>query len=224
MSKRGPATPEQLLAELENNPESFTRRGRAHALLQHYFAGFPVDTLTSLLSKSSPVIRCSAIWIASELGVRATALLPYAVNLLSDENKATRYYAMDVVVTCATDERVLAFPALLRMLRDDDKDVRIRAMRLLANASNQQLEAALAFHRRREGDASTDVRGISWLLGQQAVPPITTLSDAVELRYAAIQGARQLPGSTHEIGKFSSCLDDEIAEFVRQSKAFHNLA
>jgi hypothetical protein len=70
-----------LVKELHENPHVFYEKGKSYQLLQEYFKGFEIDTLTDLLTNSDPYVKRAAIWIASELGHESRSLIKEIVPL-----------------------------------------------------------------------------------------------------------------------------------------------
>jgi hypothetical protein len=121
----------------------FFEHGRAYQLLQEYFAGFPVETLRPLLGNNDSMVRRAAVWVASELGRNAQSLIRDAVPLINDNDRYIRYHALEIVMVCSFGENVHEFVHVVRALESDDEVIRVLAMRLVSNAHDQQLEAAV---------------------------------------------------------------------------------
>jgi len=92
---------ERLISELLSNPDKFTDDGRAYDLLQLYFRGAPLEALGSLVSSSDVLVRRAGLFVASELGRKARALLPDVLPLLGSEVRITHYDATEILTVCA---------------------------------------------------------------------------------------------------------------------------
>jgi hypothetical protein len=134
---------EELIERLRAEPENFNDAGTGYALLQEYFGGFPVKTLSPLLKDHDPQIRRAAIWIASELGRDAESLLEDAVPLVYDDDRYIQYHALEVVTVCASGASAGEFVHVFRSLEAGDEVVRRHAMRLASTATTSQIEASL---------------------------------------------------------------------------------
>lgn len=130
-----------LLQELEDNPEKFEADGKAYDLLQEYFQGLPLETLRPFLKHENAAARCSAAFIAAELGVGASSLIFDVVPLIRDEDLPPRYRsdALDAVMVCSARENFEQFVHVVRELEDCYPSV----MRLVANANPSQILAAI---------------------------------------------------------------------------------
>ena len=105
-----------------------------------YFRGFPLDTLSHLLSHEDSLVRRDAIWIVSELGIEGQKFLDDALKLIYDEDGHTRAYAFDVIVVCSEGDRINEFFKVIPFLEHDATSFTI--MGLLSNISDHRLKKA----------------------------------------------------------------------------------
>jgi hypothetical protein len=211
-------TGDQLIRLLISDPEHFN----GNDLLNEYFAGFPLDTLTPLLSSSNRMIRRSAIWIASELGKQGKPFLKNAAALLSDDDPFIRFYALDVLAVCSVGEDKRQYAQVVRSLEDPHDYLRAHAMFLMSNAEVSQLEATMQSF--DSGNASDELHkiGISLLLAEQ--PTASAISMKIDspqslLRKYGVVAARRLRQKFPEmLSRIESSDDPDIKRFWEQIK------
>src|SRR5690242_6936095 len=73
-------------------------------LLGQLQKGYPVNKLRLLLKAKDDKIVAAGIWLASELGADARALLDDIVELLRHPSIQVRFFALDCLVACARPE------------------------------------------------------------------------------------------------------------------------
>lgn len=218
-----------LVAELLDDPESFTQLGRAYQLLQAVFAGFPVGALVGLLGHPNALVQRAALFVASELGEQARLLVPSVVPLTATGNRHLAYGALEVLSVCATGDLVHHFLPVVKALEDDDQVIRSLAMRLLVRASSAQLGAARQhFSQNVDGNRAHLIGLQSLLAGSELELERTThlisSSDPVLCRYGAVALCRQ--GSTlsgaEEI--VSGIAKEEVLNFINSWRSPANAA
>jgi len=130
---------ESLIEDLVSNPSLFFNEGRSYHLLQAYFKGLPLDTLIPLLQSEQKDIQKTAVWIISELGNKACSLISYVVPLVNNELPYLRYYALECILLCAEGRNVSYFKHIFKAIEDEEDYIRIFAMQLFSNASDNQI-------------------------------------------------------------------------------------
>jgi len=191
---------ERLINDLLADPRKFDEDGRAYALLQIYFAGFPLDTLRLLLRNDDIFVQRAAAFIASELGGKASSLVDDIVPLVSSTDRHVQWYAMEVLAVCGEGEHVEKFAVVIQMLKSNDVALRRLAMRLIANADVSQLEAARRYFATRGAsheshETETHHQALVTLVARNRVePPVVAAmikdTDPLVRRYGAIMAAR----------------------------------
>jgi hypothetical protein len=136
------ARAEGLISEMLADPQRFDDDGKAHDLLQRYFAGFPVETLRPMLRSGNVYLERGATFIASELGARASALIDDVVPLVDATDGHTQWYAMEVLAVCGKGDSAERFLPIVRMLDSANPALRALAERLMARADSSQVDAA----------------------------------------------------------------------------------
>jgi len=134
-------TGDQLINELLADPVDFDRRGTAYQLLQAYFHGLPVETLRPLLLHRNGLVRRAAMFVASELGHGARALIHDVVPLIRDLDPHIRWYAIEsVMASSSSGADADQFGYVIQELENEDDSMRRLAMRLVSNANQTQIE------------------------------------------------------------------------------------
>ena len=136
-------TGKELIDQLKLDPALFCKRGRDHDLLNEFFKGLPFEYLIPLLQSDDQDILKPAVSIVSELGRKACDLLPYIVPLVNNNDRFIRYYVLESIFLCASDNNLKEFIHIINGISDKDDGVRRLVMRLLARAENSQIEAGL---------------------------------------------------------------------------------
>jgi len=134
---------QQLIADLESNPEDFFNNGKSYDLLQEYFAGLNLETLIPLLQSEDLAIQKPVICIVSELATNGCMLLPYVIPLTKSKDNYIKYYALECILLCATGKYIKEFIHLIKSIDNDEGNIKVLAMNLLANAGDAQLQAGI---------------------------------------------------------------------------------
>ena len=140
---------EKLISQMFADPQRFDEEGKAHDLLQSYFAGYPVETLRPMLRSGDMYLQRGASFIASELGANATVLIDDIVPLVDATDGHTQWYAMEVLAVCSKGPFAEKFLPVVRMLDSRNPALRGLAERLLARADSSQLDAARRYFENR---------------------------------------------------------------------------
>ena len=109
----------KLIGELLRNPVDFDSQGRAYQLLQDYFVGLSVETLSPLLLHQDGCVRRSAIFVASELGGRVQQIIDHIVPLVHDPDPRIAWDAMESVMLCSNGAKVEYFAVIVRELENE---------------------------------------------------------------------------------------------------------
>jgi hypothetical protein len=127
----------QLIKEMLSDEQ-----GAAYQLLQHYFSGLPIESLTPLLCHKNSYVRKGAMFIASELGEKVQILIDSIAPLVHDLDKHTAWYAMESILLCASGAYSDRFIAVVGELDNNAEPLRRLAMRLISKGNRSQLEGA----------------------------------------------------------------------------------
>jgi hypothetical protein len=143
------ARAERLISEMLADPQRFDDEGKAHELLQSYFAGYPLETLRPMLRSGNMYLQRGASFIASELGANATALVDDIIPLVDVTDGHTQWYAMEVLAVCCKGSSAEKFLPVVRMLDSSSAGLRGLAERLMARADSSQVDAARRYFESR---------------------------------------------------------------------------
>lgn len=211
-----------LIAELLANPSKFKQDGRAYQLLEEYFSGLSVDTLRPLLRHEDSLVRHAAVWVASELGDQASALLDDATPLIESNDRFQSYHALEIAAVCAIGPQVDRFVNVARGLESGDGVIRGLTMRLMSRADPSQLEAAAVASERDPACPEAHKRGL-WLLakGEQAdsrdVRELLASDNRLALCYGAI-AAKRLREKCPELLEHATTLPDAtVSKFASEA-------
>jgi hypothetical protein len=135
-------TGDELVGTIISGGDESALDDAGKALLRECFRGYPTERLLPLLRDSrSEVVKVGA-WIVSELGVRGQPLLEEVGKLLEHEVAYVRFFAIDSVLSCSTDNHGDIVARVLRRLTDSESSVRWKATQFLMRASLPVLRAA----------------------------------------------------------------------------------
>lgn len=213
---------EELIQDLLSNSSKFYDKGRGYDLLQHYFHGFPVETLRPLLRTSDQLVRRVSIWIAAELGCAACDLVPDVIPLLHEQDRYLTFHALEVLAVCAIGKEAPSFAHVVQALEHDDVVIRQLAMRMVSNAVDSQIQGVLHSLEPSIGLDARHRRGLSAVLSAQTLDKeiiSTTLrsSDALDRRYGAILARRRLRDDPGLISAAASLVDEDIRKFASET-------
>jgi hypothetical protein len=163
----------------------------SYELLGEIFSGFDLRNLRRILGSEKDAAVESAAWILSELGPEARPLLPEATRLLEHRALKARFFALDVVLTCAGGHDLDIIAKAVTLIEDPEPAVQWKSMRFLAAVSRELLGGArrsLPERLRPEVDwilnlpcGPGDVQALHERLGDQ---------DPTSRRFAAVAGVR----------------------------------
>jgi hypothetical protein len=190
-----------------------------HALLNEFFAGYPIDRLGLLLTSELDAAAKAGAWIASELGVSAAPLLDELVKLLRHPSRDVRFFATDGVLLIAGEDRGQAIAMAVSLIDDTDESVRWRVMKSLVRADPEQLVASLP----HLSNTDLGVMLHEALLGEESRIGNRIAATEREQRFAAVEAGRMaLAGhvsilhrvaneACHEVREFATDLIEHIA-------------
>jgi hypothetical protein len=186
----------------------------AGELVSQISAGYPVESLGRLLHSGDPAAAELGAWVASELGGLAAPLLPEIASLLDSDGKATKFFAIDVVLVCAGPEDGSVLARAVKLIEDPDKAVRWKAMQLLSRSAITQLEWALAHM------VSAPIRSLTqWLARGPDQADITARladPDRTTRLFAAAAAARAAWADRGALEQAAASRDAEVSTFADQ--------
>lgn len=210
-----------LIRDLILDASTFTQQGKAHQLLQSYFRGYSLDTLRPLLTHEEALVRRAAIFVASELGDRSCDLLDCVVPLIRDNDLHIRWSAFEIVLLCSHGKHVEVFVNLLSGLNNDVKSIRLLVMRLIANATQDQLVASIEPCLALGIDGRLHQQGLETLVKGADLCPTEIVqlisNDKTLLRkYGAIASKRLIATYPQLIEAAASSEDSDVREFAQE--------
>ena len=161
-------------------------------LADAFHRGAPLEVLRDWLRSADEGVLSGAVWIASELGPKAKALLPEYQRLLEHRDREVRFFVLDCVFACAAeaDADVLARAALL--LQDSDEAVSWKLFKLLTRYPESTLNAASA-GLKKDPKTSEYGEAFEWMLSKPSTDDIvarTQSSSPLQRRIALIAAIR----------------------------------
>lgn len=213
------ARAEKLIARLVEDPEKAAGEGSTYQLFEEYAQGYPLETLRPLLEHSHPVVQRAATWILSEFGKAAEPLLDAVVPLLEHSDLRVSSYALDIVAVCATAQ-IRYNGYVLRALTGEDPVFRWRAMKLLGNTGDEELEAILALQEELAQPWTTHVEGLQLLArtpSSERRPVVERLlgsDDPLLRKYGAMLARRAYEEDPGLIGLASQSEDPDVRRYA----------
>ncbi|MFT4049168.1 MAG: hypothetical protein QM648_04935 [Solirubrobacterales bacterium] len=181
------------------------------SLLTAFQRGLEIGHLEKLLRSENRVARRGGIWIASELGASACDELSEIGGLLLNSDAYVRFYALDVVLCCASTKDSEILGRAVGLIEDLDEGVRWKALRLLALGTREQLAAAA------ESCSSAPITdGVSWILRDPELDEILSQLEQAPLkrRFAVAAAARTERGRAVALRRAAESSDTEVRSFA----------
>ena len=207
---------EAILADPDPNSD---RVGRLqNDLLREYGSGYPIENLRPLLHSENERLLDTGLFIADELGRKASPLLGDLFPLLKHPREQVRFEVLCCLQTCTGPSDKLELASAVALLDDAATSVRWKAMDFMRGASRDNLQAALSYLEATE-PKSRHVIGLRWLLGPGANNPeeITIAlknPDSDIRKYAAVAAARISDSHSGPLFFASTTGDSEIKNFA----------
>ena len=202
------------LALLESSDLKDHERGtNANILLTEVQRGFPVANLRRLLDHDKDAV-CSLAWILSELGEGAIPLLGDVRVLLRHPARKARFFAIDVVLSCVSQNEFGLTSQAIDLITDEDSAVRWKVLRLLLLANTEQLRNSIMRLPPSRGNL------IAWLLDNEADPRIGIISDKLEAGrkedrlFAVVAAARWYPRDEQALRNALSSDESDVVRFA----------
>lgn len=211
-----------LIAELLADPAKFKQDGRAYQLLEEYFSGLPIETLRPLLRHDNSLVRHAALWVTSELGEQACALLDDVTPAIASDDRFQSYHALEIVAVCAIGSQVDRFFKVADGLESSDAVIRGLTMRLMSRADPSQLVAGMMIAAGASSRDDAHRRGLKLLaMGDSADPEnVKTLlaSDTgLDRCYGAIAAKRLREKYPELLAHAAAVPDRSISKFASEA-------
>lgn len=194
--------------------------------LREFGRGYPVKSLRQMLKSDEPRVVGVGMWLVSELGSSAKALLDDTALFLQHPATNLRFYAIDSVLTCASgrDGKVLA--EVVMMLNDVEKIIRLKVMNFLSLASKEQLQAALKYFEKYLPNSPHFIC-LRWLTAETGQAPADSISflqneNPIHRKYGTVLATRMVKVNRdsdnpfYEPLRLASCSSDtDVNEFAQ---------
>ncbi|CAN5327368.1 hypothetical protein BH11PSE2_BH11PSE2_01560 [soil metagenome] len=142
---------EEVLADSDDRDDDQVTA--AFELLSAFNKGFPIDNLGRLFASGSVAVRCSAIFISTELQVPPRKFMRELAGCLDIDVPRARHDAIQALSNCSTWEDGWAIAAILLKLEDTYPSVRKCVVDEIRTLPREQLEAGLRFLHRTQPDS-----------------------------------------------------------------------
>ena len=209
---------QEIISQIMDDPDDSNIGVLANDLLKEFSRGCSVERLRPLLlSKNNSIVEIG-IWVTSELGQGAAPLLDDVVSLLKHPGKNVRFFAIDSVLSCATEWNKLEVASVMPLLDDTETAVRWKAMDFLSRASREQLQGGLDYLNTTE-PPSVHIHELEWLLGEGGSNPAEIMSfiqsqDALLRKYGVVAAARMSQRNSGPLSYAASVADTDIKQFA----------
>jgi hypothetical protein len=209
---------EQIIKQIMDDPNDSNNGVLANELLGEFHRGYSLENLRPLLLSQNDNIAEIGIWVASELGQKAKPLLGDVVTLLKHPATIVRFFAIDCVLSSATESNKLELASVIPLLDDVADAVRWKTMDFLSRASREQLQGALDYLGTTEPE-SRYIHGLQWLLSEGGSNPKEVISfiqgrDAIRRKYGAVAAARTSQHDRKSLVFAASMEDPDIKQFA----------
>lgn len=198
----------------------------ANRLLQEFVRGYPLERLRLLLRSNNPEVVKTGVFIASELGRGACALVDEFAPLLRHKTHGVRFDVLDCVLLCATALHGEMIARAIDLINDRDASVRWKALGFISRTTKAQLRASLPFLGREMRPhiawlASVKVR--TWPTEvwsartrvQERILRGLRDPDPLRRRVAAAAAARVARIHTAALSRAASSGDSDVASFAQ---------
>lgn len=191
----------------------------ANELLSEFFSGHPIEDLKPLLASSDERVVKTAAWLASELGEKASRIIDSITPLLHSPSKQARFFAIDAVLVCATQQQAAAIADAIALLVDAEPAVRWKAAGFVAKASLGQLAASVGYQEIPELSTMT-----AWAIRLDAtvtedmsdvLRKLTDDRPSIRL-FAAAAAARLIAVAPELLQQAAASQDAEVASFASE--------
>ncbi|MCQ8186661.1 hypothetical protein NOG11_14875 [Parvularcula sp. BGMRC 0090] len=103
----------KIVARAHRDPDTFYKDGSLDELLAAVRKSGRLDIVVDFLQSNKVVERRIGSWTSSELAIEAAPIIEHIVNLVSSNDRATVYYALECIASVSEQDA-----SLLRHLTD----------------------------------------------------------------------------------------------------------
>ena len=154
--------------------------------------------------------------MASELGDKAKILVREITPLVRGLDPHTQWCALESIMVCSYGEDAGAFAAVLQALEDELDSIRQLAMRLISNASLEQLEAGLKECLKLGLNGEVHAKGLGGLLSEKVdvISHMINDPDLLMNKYGAISAKRMFQLHPQLLERASGHPDPDVRRFL----------
>jgi hypothetical protein len=210
---------DKFIRLLLSDPDSNDDGVLVNNLLDEFHRGYPLEAIQPLLSSQNEKVLAAGVFIASELGQKATPILGEVAQFLLHPNQWVRSDVIGCVLVCATGKDAGLISKVVSMLNDPDGLTRWRVMDFLSKAPAEKLQAAIT-HFEQTDASSPHVSLLRWLLSDHAhhvdeVASLLQSENPLARKYAAAAAARIALAGDRSLLLASRSQDDDVKGFAK---------
>jgi hypothetical protein len=216
VKSRGDELIERLLRAGALDPEEEGQA--ANDLLSEVFRGYPAQNLGRLIHSDNRRAVEVGAFVVSELGAKAEQVIDEVDYLLGHPSRNARFDAIDAALLAASSDHGPTLAKAVMLVGDPDEVVRRKALRFLANATQEQLLAAVPHL-----EDGNQVSLVTWLASKGREPAQKTdvlnrLNDADKQTrmFAAAAAARQAAADRRGIEHAAAVHDPDVRSFAER--------
>lgn len=217
----------RLIEKLKEDQGKFREEGGAYQLLQEYFDGLSKETLRDLLCCEDKSIRQTALWIISELGEDAKALLEEVAAQMNDDDPLICYYASEIVACIAADKYMDDFMRVFGFFEHSNAKIRTLSMFIISRLSDSRIQEAYSYSVNNKILSSSHEKGLVSLMNVNTLTAtgITAMIDSDDFiirKYGVIAASRVYEKYPEIMKKSVNSEDSDVRDFSKdevQAKA-----
>jgi hypothetical protein len=205
---------DSLIATLVGDPTNVAAAERLLLLLQR---GANPARLRPLLFVDDVEAVEIAVWIASEVGIQAKAILEDIVEQLKWNNSIVSFYVLDCLTSCASVENPDLILEGLKLINSSDINLVWKAQMFVLSLSQEILDAAkLALV--SSGMGQSHILGLSlFQLGSRDVEKALNSDNQLERRYASIAAVKLSQTVSSSLSRALESDDEYVREFAKSA-------
>lgn len=213
----------KLLDALFKDPKKFAKQGKAYQLLQLYFKGLDKQTLIPMLRSADEYIVSAGTFICSELGSEAKELVAEVIPLLGNTYVEIRYESFEIVMVCSAYENPENFIHIVKALEDEEQIIRILAMKLLSNSTDQQISKAISnINTFLIANRNAHLEGLSLMLDtekliDEEIESLINSKDILLRKYGAVLARRKFASNPTLIKSSLNNEDEDVRKFSKDT-------
>jgi hypothetical protein len=205
---------EDLVRHIIENPEKACQDGSMIQLLEEYYSGASLQSLTTLLNSDDDCLVGEAAWIASELSYRITEVWPQLFRLLHHRSEKVRFWVVLCGQSIAESLNPGDLAEVISAISDHASTVRWQAMVTISKLSASSLLNAMPFI--KESQIASMIEIVVHPCGDPVVEVTKRISssDWYERAAGALIAARMALQDTEALEIVRSADDAELASFA----------